>query len=55
MTISEWATREAAKAWRRHPDHAEAQGKGRHAYYEQYTMFTCPDPQVSQYPQDEDA
>lgn len=55
VTISEWATREAARAWRRHPDHTAVQGAGRAAYYSQYTMFTCPDPQVTQYPQDEDA
>lgn len=50
VTISEWATREAAKAWRCHPEHAVVQGEGRQSHYAQYTMFTCLDPQVSEFP-----
>ena len=55
VTISEWATRDAAKAWRCHPDHASVQGEGRQHHYGEYTMFTCLDPQVTQYQYDEDA
>ncbi|MEL7730899.1 antibiotic biosynthesis monooxygenase [Citromicrobium bathyomarinum] len=59
VTISEWATREAAKAWRCHPDHATIQGEGRKSHYARYTMFTCLDPQVTEFksdePQNEDA
>ncbi|RDS78493.1 antibiotic biosynthesis monooxygenase [Alteriqipengyuania lutimaris] len=50
VTISEWATREAAKAWRCHPDHARVQGEGRQSHYAEYTMFTCLDPQVTGFP-----
>ena len=49
VTISEWATREAAKAWRAHRDHAPVQGKGRQAYYSDYTMFTCDAPEVTHF------
>ena len=55
VTISEWATREAAKAWRCHPEHASVQGEGRRSHYAQYTMFTCLDPQATHYEHDEDA
>ena len=50
VTISEWATREAAKAWRCHPGHATVQGEGRKSHYAHYTMFTCLDPQVTEFP-----
>ncbi|MBY8336914.1 antibiotic biosynthesis monooxygenase [Alteriqipengyuania sp. NZ-12B] len=53
VTISEWATREAAKAWRCHPDHAGVQDAGRTHHYAGYTMFTCLDPQVTHYQHDE--
>ncbi|MEL7690399.1 antibiotic biosynthesis monooxygenase family protein [Citromicrobium bathyomarinum] len=55
VTISEWATREAAKAWRCHPDHATVQGEGRKSHYAQYTMFTCLDPQVSTFDSSENS
>jgi len=55
VTISEWATRESAKAWRCHPDHATIQGEGRKRHYSEYTMFTCLDPQVTEFKSDEDA
>ena len=54
VTISEWATREAAKAWRAHREHTPVQGEGRQSYYSQYTMFTCLDPQVTQFGANED-
>ena len=54
VTISEWATREAAKAWRCHPEHASVQGEGRQSHYAQYTMFTCLDLQVTHYDYDYD-
>lgn len=55
VTISEWATREAAKAWRCHPEHATVQGEGRHSHYAEYTMFTCLEPEVTRFGQAEDA
>lgn len=55
VTISEWATREAAKAWRCHPEHAIVQGEGRQSHYAQYTMFTCLEPEVTRFGYDEPA
>lgn len=55
VTISEWATREAAKAWRCHPEHAAVQGEGRSRHYAEYTMFTYLDPQVTHFQNKEDA
>jgi len=50
VTISEWATRVAAKAWRCHREHATVQGEGRKSHYAQYTMFTCLNPEVAEFP-----
>ena len=50
VTISEWASREAAKAWRCHADHAQVQREGRAGYYSEYTMFTCLEPDVTRFP-----
>ncbi|GAB5349029.1 putative protein YqjZ [Alteriqipengyuania sp. 357] len=55
VTISEWATRDAAKAWRCHPDHATVQGEGRKSHYARYTMFTCLDPQVTTFQSSENS
>tara|TARA_B100001179_G_scaffold227775_1_gene210845 strand:- start:583 stop:897 length:315 start_codon:yes stop_codon:yes gene_type:complete len=55
VTISEWATREAARAWRAHRDHAPVQGEGRRSYYAQYTMFTCADPEVTHFDANEES
>jgi len=55
VTISEWASREAAKAWRCHTDHASVQGEGRKSHYAQYTMFTCLDPQVTEFKSSENS
>lgn len=46
VTISVWQSAEAAEAWRRHPEHLAAQGRGRSQYYESYTMFSCIDPDI---------
>ncbi len=53
VTISEWATREAARAWRCHREHVIVQGEGRRGHYAEYTMFTCLDPQVKRYTHDD--
>ena len=55
VTISEWESEAAAKAWRAHGEHAPVQGNGRSAYYESYTMFTCGDPRVTQFDSNEGA
>ena len=54
VTISEWESEAAAKAWRTHREHAPVQREGRTSYYESYTMFTCSDPKVTHFPSGED-
>ena len=49
IALSEWASAEAALAWRRNPDHAAIQAKGRTNYYQDYTLFTCDDPRTHRY------
>ena len=46
IALSEWADADAALAWRRVAEHAEVQGRGRAAYYESYTLFTCDNPRT---------
>jgi heme-degrading monooxygenase HmoA len=47
LSISEWETEEDARAWARNPEHAAVQARGRSAYYESYTVYSCVDPHVS--------
>ncbi len=49
VSISEWASVEAAQAWARHPDHLAVQAKGRAEYYESYSSYCCADPRVSHF------
>ncbi len=49
VTISEWTSHEAARAWGRHPDHAVVQARGRAEYYDSYTLFACVDPDVRKF------
>ncbi len=44
VTLSEWDSAAAAKAWGRHPDHAIVQQRGKNEYYEQYTLYSCAEP-----------
>ncbi len=46
VAISEWADEAAAQQWRRNVEHAATQAKGREAYYQEYTLFACPEPRV---------
>ena len=46
IALSEWASADAALAWRRNAEHAAVQGKGRSDYYQDYTLFTCDAPRV---------
>ncbi len=41
VTIVEFESQEALRAWRMHPEHREAQRKGRDLYYEEYSLQTC--------------
>ena len=49
VAISEWAEEAAAQAWRRNVEHAATQARGRDAYYDDYTVFACPEPRVRQF------
>jgi heme-degrading monooxygenase HmoA len=40
-TIVEFESEEAQRAWRMHPEHREAQRKGRGIYYETYSLQIC--------------
>ena len=50
VAISEWASDEAARAWRGQVEHAEVQARGREAYYADYTLFACAEPRVHRWP-----
>jgi heme-degrading monooxygenase HmoA len=49
IALSEWADEAAARAWGRVVEHAEVQGAGRTAYYEDYTMFGCDSPRIRRF------
>lgn len=49
IALSEWANAEAAHAWRRNAEHTAVQGKGRNAYYEDYTLYTCDNPRTHRF------
>jgi len=49
VALSEWADAAAARAWRQVAEHAEVQHRGRAAYYESYTLFTCDAPRVHKF------
>jgi heme-degrading monooxygenase HmoA len=53
IALSEWSDVAAARAWGRHPDHAETQARGRAEYYADYTLFTCADPRVHRFERSE--
>lgn len=49
VALSEWENEEAAKAWGSHPEHAVVQARGRSAYYDSYTLYSCTDAKVRSY------
>lgn len=46
VAISEWSDAAAARGWGRQAEHALVQGRGRAAYYENYTLFACDSPRI---------
>jgi len=40
-TIVEFESEDAQRGWRMHPEHREAQKKGRDIYYETYSLQIC--------------
>jgi heme-degrading monooxygenase HmoA len=49
LSMSEWETREDARAWARHPDHVAIQARGRSQYYQTYVVYSCDDPEVRRF------
>ena len=41
VTIVEFESEEAQRAWRMHPEHRDAQRKGREIYYQSYSVQVC--------------
>lgn len=41
ITVSYWESPEAVRAWRDHPEHAEAQRLGREKWYASYSLRVC--------------
>jgi len=41
VTLVEFASEEAQRAWSRHPDHVAAQKKGRQDFYVEYRLQVC--------------
>lgn len=42
--IQEWESPEHLQAWRVHPDHLEAQRRGKEEFYQDYTVYVCNEP-----------
>lgn len=49
VSIHEWETPDHLRAWREHPEHAEAQKLGREKFYEDYTLYVCESPRESRF------
>jgi len=41
VTIVEFESEEAQRAWRMHPEHRDAQHKGREVYYRHFSVQVC--------------
>lgn len=41
ITVSYWENLDAIKTWRQHPEHLEAQRRGREQWYESFTTRVC--------------
>ena len=49
VSIHEWESAEHLRAWREHPEHRQAQSRGREDYYSDYTLYVCEDPRTSRF------
>lgn len=49
-SVIEFETREQLEAWRRHPEHLEAQRVGRERYYEEYSLLVAEPVRQSRFP-----
>lgn len=52
ITLSEWASEAAARAWGADGEHAEVQRRGQAGYYESYTLFACDAPRIHRFPKE---
>ncbi len=52
VTISEWASHEAAQAWGRHAEHRAVQSRGQRDYYAEYTLYSCENPAIRRFERD---
>jgi heme-degrading monooxygenase HmoA len=50
VTIVEFASEEAQRAWAQHPQHVDAKKKGRAAFYSEYRLQTCQVLRESRFP-----
>jgi heme-degrading monooxygenase HmoA len=41
LTLVEFESEETVAAWRRHPEHVEAQRKGRSTFYTEFRLTVC--------------
>ncbi|MGB5077892.1 MAG: antibiotic biosynthesis monooxygenase [Sphingorhabdus sp.] len=41
ITVSYWASDEAARAWRDHPEHVEIRNEGRGRWYQSYSLHVA--------------
>jgi heme-degrading monooxygenase HmoA len=41
LSLIEFETEEGLRAWREHPEHREAQRRGRESYYSEYHVQVC--------------
>ncbi len=49
ISLSEWTDEASARAWGQVAEHRAAQQRGRSAYYAEYTLYACNDPQVRRF------
>ena len=49
VAVHQWESAEHLRAWMEHPEHLEAQRRGRQEFYEDFTVFILDEPQVKQF------
>jgi heme-degrading monooxygenase HmoA len=54
VTIVEFESEEAQRAWRMHPEHRAAQRQGRETYYDEYRLQICEVKRESSFKRQED-
>ena len=49
VSVHEWESAEALRAWSEHPEHAKAQTLGCEAFYDEYTLYVSEAPRESRF------